>query len=72
MYDSVHMKPACYFLLVIKIKEMAKAWLLIKKRIGERGEALDSAQAVLTGRVQPAAARLVARKRGSPRSHSGP
>ncbi len=63
MCDSVHMKPAYYSLLVSKIKEMAKAWLVIKKRIGKRGEALDSAQAVLTERVQPAAARPLARKR---------
>jgi hypothetical protein len=42
MYDSVHMKPAGYSLLASKIKEMTKAWLLIKMRTCEGREALDS------------------------------
>jgi hypothetical protein len=37
MSDSVHMKPAGYSRLADKIKEMAKAWLLTRKRAGEVG-----------------------------------
>jgi len=42
MRDAVHMQPAGYSRLADKIKEMAKGWLLNRKRAGEVGIAPDS------------------------------
>ncbi len=47
MADSVHLKPAGYSKLAEKIKEMAKAWLLNKKRAGEAGNEPDGKRARL-------------------------
>jgi hypothetical protein len=42
MRDAVHMQPAGYSRLADKIKELAKGWLLNRKRAGEVGIAPDS------------------------------
>jgi hypothetical protein len=47
MADSVHLKPAGYSKLAEKIKEMAKAWLLNKKRVGEAGNEPEGKRARL-------------------------
>jgi hypothetical protein len=47
MSDSVHMKPAGFSKLADKIKEMAKSWLLNKKRAAEGGAAPESKRARL-------------------------
>jgi hypothetical protein len=45
MRDAVHIQPAGYSRLAEKIKEMAKGWLLNRKRAGEVGIAPDSKRA---------------------------
>jgi hypothetical protein len=47
MSDSVHMKPAGFSKLAEKIKEMAKSWLLNKKRAAEGVAAPESKRARL-------------------------
>jgi hypothetical protein len=47
MSDSVHMKPAGFSKLADKIKEMAKSWLLNKKRAAEGVAAPESKRARL-------------------------
>jgi hypothetical protein len=45
MRDAVHMKPAGFSRVADKIKEMAKGWMLNRKRPGEVGTEPDSKRA---------------------------